>query len=234
MAEVSLKNVSKSFGSTEVLRDINLALEQGEFVVFVGPSGCGKSTTLRLIAGLEEVTAGEIEIAGRVVNNLEPKDRDIAMVFQSYALYPHMTVAGNISYPLRKRKVPKDEQKELVRKTAELLQLTELLHRKPRQLSGGQQQRVALGRALVRDPKVFLLDEPLHVFGVFEDLQRMHPDPRVSVGKRFDEWARIQTVGTAVRPKKVQIDRGDTGWRREPEPVTSGQRRPGSRPQGAQ
>jgi multiple sugar transport system ATP-binding protein len=161
MAKVDFTSVVKSFGTFTAVHDLTLNIEEGEFVSLLGPSGCGKTTTLRMLAGLEFPTSGDIHIGERRVNDVPPAGRDIAMVFQSYALYPHMTVAGNISYPLRKRKVPKDEQKELVRKTAELLQLTELLHRKPRQLSGGQQQRVALGRALVRDPKVFLLDEPL-------------------------------------------------------------------------
>ncbi len=161
MADVSFKNVRKTFGAFTAVSDLNLEIEQGEFVSLLGPSGCGKTTTLRMLAGLEFPTGGEIRIGERVVNDVAPGDRDIAMVFQSYALYPHMTVAQNIAYPLRKRGVPKGERPGMVAKTAELLHLTELLHRKPKQLSGGQQQRVALGRALVRDPKVFLLDEPL-------------------------------------------------------------------------
>ena len=161
MAEIVLKDIAKSFGSFTAIRRLNLRIEEGEFVSLLGPSGCGKTTTLRMLAGLDFPTAGTITIGDRVVNDIAPGQRDIAMVFQSYALYPHMTVAENIGYPLKKRGVPKAERGAMVQKTAELLQLTELLKRKPRQLSGGQQQRVALGRALVRDPKVFLLDEPL-------------------------------------------------------------------------
>jgi ABC-type sugar transport system ATPase subunit len=161
MAEVVFANVRKSFGAFTAVHGLDLTIGSGEFVSLLGPSGCGKTTTLRMLAGLEFPTSGTISIGGRVVNDVAPGQRDIAMVFQSYALYPHMTVADNIAYPLKKRGVPKGERAAMVAKTAELLQLTELLKRKPRQLSGGQQQRVALGRALVRDPKVFLLDEPL-------------------------------------------------------------------------
>jgi multiple sugar transport system ATP-binding protein len=161
MADVVLTNVQKRFDSFTAVDDLNLSIEQGEFVSLLGPSGCGKTTTLRMLAGLEFPTSGEIHIGDRVVNDLAPGERDIAMVFQSYALYPHMTVGQNIAYPLKKRRVPKAERAQMVAATAEMLQLSELLGRKPRELSGGQQQRVALGRALVRDPKVFLLDEPL-------------------------------------------------------------------------
>lgn len=161
MADVVFSNVRKTFGSFKALENLNLSIRQGEFVSLLGPSGCGKTTTLRMLAGLEFPTSGEILIGGRVVNDLPPGDRDIAMVFQSYALYPHMTVEKNIAYPLKKRGASKAEQAEKVSRVAEMLQLTPLLGRTPRQLSGGQQQRVALGRALVRDPKVFLLDEPL-------------------------------------------------------------------------
>lgn len=161
MAEVVFSKVQKKFGAFTAVHGLDLAITEGEFVSLLGPSGCGKTTTLRMLAGLEFPSDGKIRIGDRVVNNLAPGERDIAMVFQSYALYPHMTVADNMAYPLKKRGVPKAERKVAVAKTAELLQLTELLNRKPRQLSGGQQQRVALGRALVRDPQVFLLDEPL-------------------------------------------------------------------------
>jgi sn-glycerol 3-phosphate transport system ATP-binding protein len=161
MADVNLKNIRKSFGKTEVIHGISCAIRDGEFIVILGPSGCGKSTLLRMIAGLEVITAGEIEINGDVVNQLEPADRDIAMVFQNYALYPHMTVYKNMAYGLRIRRMPKDEIDRRVRNVAEILELTEFLDRKPRQLSGGQRQRVAMGRCIVREPKVFLFDEPL-------------------------------------------------------------------------
>jgi len=161
MAEVILRKVVKRFDQTEAVRSIDLDIADEEFVVLVGPSGCGKSTTLRMIAGLEETSAGEILIGGQVVNDLPPKDRDIAMVFQNYALYPHMTVFENMSFGLRLKKFPKAEIKRRVEHAARILDITELLDRRPRQLSGGQRQRVAMGRAIVRNPKVFLFDEPL-------------------------------------------------------------------------
>ena len=167
MASVTYRNVHKSFGNTVVITDMNLEIVDQEFLVFVGPSGCGKSTSLRMLAGLEEVTAGEILIGDRVVNNVAPKDRDVAMVFQSYALYPHMTVYDNMAFGLRLRKTPKQEIDSRVNEAARSLGLIEedkginLLDRRPRQLSGGQRQRVAVGRAIVREPAVFLLDEPL-------------------------------------------------------------------------
>ena len=161
MANVDFRTVRKSFGTFTALHGLDLSINAGEFVALLGPSGCGKTTTLRMLAGLEFPTSGDIIIGDRRVNDLPPGERDIAMVFQSYALYPHMTVAENIAYPLKKRGVPKAERGPMVARTAEMLHLTALLDRKPKQLSGGQQQRVALGRALIRDPKVFLLDEPL-------------------------------------------------------------------------
>ena len=161
MATVALRNLGKSFGNTEVLKSIDLEIGDGEFVVLVGPSGCGKSTTLRIIAGLEEATTGEVDIAGCVVNKLEPKDRDIAMVFQNYALYPHMTVRKNIGFGLRTAKMSRAEKDQRIEEVARILDMTDLLARKPAQLSGGQRQRVAIGRAMVRDPAVFLFDEPL-------------------------------------------------------------------------
>lgn len=161
MAEVSLKNLTKSYDKTEVLHGIDLDIADGEFVVLVGPSGCGKSTTLRMIAGLEEITAGEVAIGGRVVNNVEPKNRDIAMVFQNYAIYPHMTVRKNIGFGLRTSPLSKADREKRLDEVAELLGMTDLLERRPDQLSGGQRQRVAIGRAMVRDPAVFLFDEPL-------------------------------------------------------------------------
>jgi len=161
MVAVVFEKVRKAFGAAVAVEGLDLTIDDGEFVSLLGPSGCGKTTTLRMLAGLEQPTSGIIRIGERIVNNLAPGERDIAMVFQSYALYPHMTVAQNIAYPLKKRGVPKPEREVKVAAAARLLQLEPLLARKPKQLSGGQQQRVALGRALVRDPKVFLLDEPL-------------------------------------------------------------------------
>src|ERR1700740_1694601 len=161
MAQVALRNIVKTFDRTPAVQGINLDIADREFIVLVGPSGCGKSTTLRMGAGLEEGTPGEIYIGDQRVNDVPPKDRDIAMVFQNYALYPHMTVFENMSFGLRLRKFPKPEIKERVEHAARILDITELLDRKPRQLSGGQRQRVAMGRAIVRNPKVFLFDEPL-------------------------------------------------------------------------
>ncbi len=161
MAEVNLNKVVKRYDDVEAVRGIDLDIADHEFVVLVGPSGCGKSTTLRMIAGLEDITDGEILIGGDVVNDVPPKDRDIAMVFQNYALYPHMTVAENMSFGLRLKRIPKAEIKARVEEAARILDIKELLDRKPKQLSGGQRQRVAMGRAIVRHPKVFLFDEPL-------------------------------------------------------------------------
>ena len=161
MAEVSLRNVVKRYDNVEAVRSINLDIPDNEFVVLVGPSGCGKSTTLRMIAGLEEMTAGDIYIGGEIVNDRPPKDRDIAMVFQNYALYPHMTAYENMSFGLKLRKFSKDEIRRRVDNAARILDIAELLDRKPKALSGGQRQRVAMGRAIVRNPKVFLFDEPL-------------------------------------------------------------------------
>lgn len=161
MGSISLRNVTKSFGTVTIIPDISLEIDSGEFVVFVGPSGCGKSTLLRLIAGLENATAGEMEIAGQRVDHLPPAKRGISMVFQSYALYPHMTARGNIAFGLEIAGLPKPERNAKVEQAAATLDLTEYLDRKPAQLSGGQRQRVAIGRAIVRDPKVFLFDEPL-------------------------------------------------------------------------
>ncbi len=161
MAFLEIRNLEKRFGNVDVLKGIDLAIEEGGFLVLVGPSGCGKSTLLNTIAGLEAITAGEIHINGRKVNDLHPSERDIAMVFQSYALYPHMTVAKNIAFPLRMAGASKDEIASKVRTAAQILQIEPLLERKPRQLSGGQKQRVAIGRAIVRQPRVFLFDEPL-------------------------------------------------------------------------
>ena len=161
MASVEIRDVKKAYGATQVIHGVNVHINDGEFVILVGPSGCGKSTLLRMIAGLENITGGEIAIGNRVVNDVPPKERDIAMVFQNYALYPHMTVADNMAFSMKLRKAPQSEIDERVKKAAGILGLEKLLDRYPRQLSGGQRQRVAMGRAIVRDPQVFLFDEPL-------------------------------------------------------------------------
>ena len=162
MASLSLKDVCKVYpNGYKAVQNFNMEIADKEFIIFVGPSGCGKSTTLRMIAGLEDISSGTLMIDGKVMNDVEPKDRDIAMVFQNYALYPHMTVYDNMAFGLKLRKVPKDEIDKAVKEAARVLDLTHLLDRKPKALSGGQRQRVAMGRAIVRNPKVFLMDEPL-------------------------------------------------------------------------
>jgi multiple sugar transport system ATP-binding protein len=161
MAGVRFENVAKRYGPVSVVEGLNLEIRDHEFMVLVGPSGCGKSTALRMIAGLEEISEGQVFIGDRMVNDLQPKDRDVAMVFQTYALYPHMTVRGNIEFGLKIRKVPPPQMETMVQQAAETLGIAHLLHRKPKELSGGQRQRVAVARAIVRDPKVFLFDEPL-------------------------------------------------------------------------
>ena len=161
MGRINLKNLEKSYGKTKVIHDLSIDINEGELIVIVGPSGCGKSTLLRMVAGLEDINSGSILIDDKIVNELEPMERNIAMVFQNYALYPHMTVFENMSYGLKILKIPKDEISSRVQKAAEILELGELLERKPSQLSGGQRQRVAMGRAIVRDPVAFLFDEPL-------------------------------------------------------------------------
>src|SRR5687767_7588718 len=158
---IEFKNVTKTFGGTPVVDDFSLTIDDGEFVVLLGPSGCGKSTTLRMLAGLEEVTSGDIFVNNERVNKVPPQHRDLAMVFQNYALYPHMTVAENIAYPLRVRKTAREEIASEVRRVATLLEIEDLLARKPRELSGGERQRVALARAIVRSPRAYLMDEPL-------------------------------------------------------------------------
>src|SRR5579885_711184 len=188
MAEVALRNVVKRFDEVEAVRSINLDIPDNEFVVLVGPSGCGKSTTLRMIAGLEEVTAGDIYIGGEIVNDLPPKDRDIAMVFQNYALYPHMTAFENMSFGLKLRRFPKDEIKRRVDNAARILDIAELLDSKPKALSGGQRQRVAMGRAIVRNPKVFLFDEPL------SNLDAFFNDPARTEIKRVHQMVKTTTV----------------------------------------
>jgi multiple sugar transport system ATP-binding protein len=187
MAEVRLTDVVKTYGRHLAVDRVSLTIADGEFVALVGPSGCGKTTTLNLVAGLIELTAGEIRIGDRVVNDLDPKDRDVAMVFQNYALYPNKTVYKNLAFPLRMRKTPKAEIDRRVREAAKVLDIGHLLERRPRELSGGQQQRVALGRALVRDPKVFLMDEPLSNLDaklrvqMRAELKRFHQDLRATV-----------------------------------------------------
>lgn len=188
MASLSLKNITKVYpNGFEAVKDFNLEIADQEFVIFVGPSGCGKSTTLRMIAGLEDISSGELRIGDRLVNDVEPKDRDIAMVFQNYALYPHMSVYDNMAFGLKLRKVPKDEIEKMVKEAAKILELTSLLDRKPKALSGGQRQRVAMGRAIVRNPKVFLMDEPLS-----------NLDAKLRVQMRIEIAKMHQRLGTTI------------------------------------
>ena len=188
MAGLSLKNICKVYpNGFEAVKDFNLEIADQEFVIFVGPSGCGKSTTLRMIAGLEDISSGELRIGDRLVNDVEPKDRDIAMVFQNYALYPHMTVQENMAFCLKLRHVPKDEIDKMVKEAAKILDLTPLLDRKPKALSGGQRQRVAMGRAIVRNPKVFLMDEPLS-----------NLDAKLRVQMRIEIAKLHQRLGTTI------------------------------------
>ncbi|HIN60701.1 MAG TPA: sn-glycerol-3-phosphate ABC transporter ATP-binding protein UgpC, partial [Gammaproteobacteria bacterium] len=187
MARIQLKALRKRFDDTDVVRGIDLDVEHNEFVVLVGPSGCGKSTTLRMIAGLEEITDGEIYIGNELVNHIPPRDRHIAMVFQNYALYPHMTVYENMSFGLKLAKTPKDEIKRRVQNAADILNIQELMDRRPKQLSGGQRQRVAMGRAIVREPQAFLFDEPLS-----------NLDAKLRVQMRTEIKKIHQRVGTTV------------------------------------
>ena len=188
MASLSLQHINKTYpNGFEAVKDFNLEIEDKEFIIFVGPSGCGKSTTLRMIAGLEEISGGTLKIGDRVVNDVEPKDRDIAMVFQNYALYPHMTVYDNMAFGLKLRKVPKDQIDKMVREAAKILDLEKLLDRKPKALSGGQRQRVAMGRAIVRNPKVFLMDEPLS-----------NLDAKLRVQMRIEIAKLHQRLGTTI------------------------------------
>jgi multiple sugar transport system ATP-binding protein len=196
MASVSYEHVTKKFGDVFAVNDLDLAVQDKEFLVLVGPSGCGKTTALRLLAGLEEITEGRILIGDRVVNDVAPKDRDIAMVFQSYALYPHMTVFDNMAFGLKLRKTPKDEIKRRVQEAAEILGIENLLDRKPRQLSGGQKQRVAVGRAIVREPKVFLFDEPLSNLDA-----KLRVETRANISKLHQ---RLQTTFIYVTHDQVE------------------------------
>mgnify|MGYP002561588270 CR=1 FL=1 len=188
MASLSLQHINKTYpNGFQAVKDFNLEIEDKEFIIFVGPSGCGKSTTLRMIAGLEEISGGTLKIGDKVMNDVEPKDRDIAMVFQNYALYPHMTVYDNMAFGLKLRKVPKDEIDKAVREAARILDLEKLLDRKPKALSGGQRQRVAMGRAIVRNPKVFLMDEPLS-----------NLDAKLRVQMRIEIAKLHQRLGTTI------------------------------------
>jgi len=204
MGGVVLKKVFKNFGKTKVVKGIDLEIKDGEFIVLVGPSGCGKTTTLRMIAGLEEVTAGDILIDGENVTNVPPKDRDIAMVFQNYALYPHMTVRENMEFALKIRKHPRNVINERVAEASEILGLTDYLHRKPKELSGGQRQRVALGRAIVRQPKVFLMDEPLSNLDaklrvqMRGELKKLHEQLKTTFIYVTHDQVEAMTLGTKI------------------------------------
>ncbi|HAH05601.1 MAG TPA: glycerol-3-phosphate ABC transporter ATP-binding protein [Elusimicrobia bacterium] len=196
MASVTLRSITKRYKDVEVLHDVNLDVADKEFMILVGPSGCGKSTLLRMVAGLEEITEGEISIAGKIVNHLPPRDREIAMVFQDYALYPHMTVEENMSFGLRLRKRPRAEVEERVEKAASILQIKPLLKRTPRQLSGGQRQRVAIGRAIVREPKAYLFDEPLSNLDA-----KLREEMRIEIAKLHQ---RMQTTILYVTHDQVE------------------------------
>src|SRR5437016_7481915 len=217
MASVSFQNIEKTFGTTKVIHGIGFDISDGEFLVLVGPSGCGKSTLLRMLAGLEEVTDGEISIGDRDVTDLAPRNRDIAMVFQTYALYPHMTVRQNMGYGLKARRTPKAEIARRVEEVAELLGLADLLERRPAQLSGGQRQRVAMGRAIVREPKAFLLDEPLSNLdaklrvGMRASLAQLHQRLGVTTVYVTHDQTEAMTLGQRVAVmrdgKVLQVDR---------------------------
>lgn len=226
MANLSLKSIKKKYGNTEAVTDFNLDITDGEFVVLVGPSGCGKSTTLRMIAGLESITEGELHIDGLLMNNVLPKDRDIAMVFQSYALYPHLSVYDNLAFPLSSRRVPKKEIRKKVEETAALLELTPLLKRKPKELSGGQKQRVAVGRAMVRSPKVFLFDEPLSNLDaklraqMRVNISKLHNDLKTTFVYVTHDQIEAMTMGTRiVVMKDGRIQQADIPQRVYDKPV---------------
>ena len=205
MSSLSCKNICKRYpNGFEAVKDFNLEVEDKEFIIFVGPSGCGKSTTLRMIAGLEEISSGELYIDGKLENDVEPKDRDIAMVFQNYALYPHMTVYQNMAFGLKMRKVPKDVIDQKVREAAKILDLEKLLDRKPKALSGGQRQRVAMGRAIVRNPKVFLMDEPLSNLDaklrvqMRIEIQKLHQRLQATIIYVTHDQTEAMTLGTRI------------------------------------
>ncbi len=204
MAKVTLETVSKNFGRVEAVKDFSLEVEDREFLVLLGPSGCGKTTTLRMVAGLEELTAGNIYIGDDLVNDMPPRDRDIAMVFQDYALYPHMTVYQNMGFGLKLRKHPKDEIDQRVKEASEILGIQELLDRKPRELSGGQRQRVAVGRAIVRKPAVFLFDEPLSNLDaklrgqMRAELSKLHEQLKTTIIFVTHDQVEAMTMGTKI------------------------------------
>ena len=218
MASLSLEGIQKVYSNGfQAVKDFNLEIADKEFIIFVGPSGCGKSTTLRMIAGLEDISGGTLKIDGKVMNNVEPKDRDIAMVFQNYALYPHMTVYDNMAFGLKLRKVPKDEIDKKVREAARILDLEKLLDRKPKALSGGQRQRVAMGRAIVRKPKVFLMDEPLSNLDAKLRVQmrieiaKLHENLGATIIYVTHDQTEAMTLGTRiVVMKDGVVQQGDT------------------------
>ena len=224
MAEIAYEHVAKIYpDGTQAVHDLDLEIQDGELMVLVGPSGCGKTTALRMLAGLEEITEGEIRIGERVVNDLTPRDRDVAMVFQSYALYPHMTVADNLAFGLKLRKLPKTEVKERVERAARMLQIEEFLKRKPRALSGGQRQRVAMGRAIVREPQAFLMDEPLSNLdaklrvGVRASLAQLHARLGVTTVYVTHDQVEAMTLGQRVAVMRdgriLQVDEPQTLYR---------------------
>src|SRR6187549_402246 len=226
MAEVSLRKVVKRYDEVEAVRGIDLDIADHEFVVLVGPSGCGKSTTLRMIAGLEDITDGDIMIGGDVVNDVPPKDRDIAMVFQNYALYPHMSVAENMAFALKMAKVPADERQRRVEEAAKILGLTEYLERKPKALSGGQRQRVAMGRAIVRNPQVFCMDEPLSNLDAKmrvqtrTDIAKLQADLGVTTVYVTHDQVEAMTMGDRVAVMKLgELQQVDTPLRLYDKPV---------------
>jgi multiple sugar transport system ATP-binding protein len=227
VADIAVRGVTKSYdGTTRAVDDVDLDVADGELLVLVGPSGCGKSTLLRMIAGLEEVTAGTVEIAGRDVTRAQPKDRDIAMVFQSYALYPHMSVAKNIGYPLKLARTPKDEIDRRVAEVAEVLQLSEVLGRRPSQLSGGQRQRVAMGRAIIRHPRAFLMDEPLSNLDaklrveMRAEIARLQRELAVTTVYVTHDQTEAMTMGTRVAVlRDGRLQQVDTPQRLYDEPV---------------